>query len=292
MTATGGGDGAISGFFFGPSTGAPPPPAPSFTLTSTAASAPTGGSGSSTVLVVPVNGFNGQVTLSASNWPAGITGAFVPNPSANTSTANISVGASVAPGTYQLTVNGVSGALTASTAIALTVTSGSSGSSSATFAGTDATTKGAWPGVYGSQGYFIANGPSGSSPYATSNVSGALTYTWAGQSTDVRALKLAPGSAFGIASAYYQFPGGSFDINVTISDNNLHNISLYLLDWDGVGASQTITVIDMATNAVLDTQTISAFQGGKYASWNVRKSVRFRITPGTGSPAVSGVFFN
>ena len=98
---------------------------PSFTLSATGASIVAGTSGTSTISVVPVNGFNSPVTLStASNWPAGITGTFGTNPTTATSVGTIAVASTVIPGTYPLTVNGVSGALTAATTISLTVPAG------------------------------------------------------------------------------------------------------------------------------------------------------------------------
>ena len=95
--------------------------APSFTLSATSATIQPGATGTSAVTVTPSNGFNAAVTLAASAWPAGITGTFTPN------TAFISVASTVVTGSYTLTVNGTSGALTASTTINLTVTTASSG---------------------------------------------------------------------------------------------------------------------------------------------------------------------
>src|ERR1019366_3223513 len=53
------------------------------------------------------------------------------------------------------------------------------------FSGLDSTTQGAWNGKYGGEGYLIANGASATPAYAVVGVSGALTYTWAGASSDV-----------------------------------------------------------------------------------------------------------
>lgn len=69
------------------------------------------------------NGFNGNVTLSASGLPSGVTAAFGTNPTANSSTVSVGASSSVAPGNYSLAVNGVSGSLTASTTLGLTVSS-------------------------------------------------------------------------------------------------------------------------------------------------------------------------
>ena len=50
-------------------------------------------------------------------------------------------------------------------------------------------------------------------------------------------------------------------------------------------------MIDVETGAVLDSRTLSSFQDGVYASWNVTGHVQFRITSLSGPDAVvSGVF--
>src|SRR3989454_93914 len=66
--------------------------------------------------------FTGAVTLSLGNAPAGVTGAFNPAaPTGNTSTLTVSVGAAVAPGVYNLTVDGTGAPGNRSTPLALTV---------------------------------------------------------------------------------------------------------------------------------------------------------------------------
>jgi hypothetical protein len=81
-----------------------------------------GNSGTSTITVTPLNGFNGQVTLSASGVPSGVTAGFSPNPTNTTSTLTLTVGSGAALGTSTITINGVSGSLSASTTVQLTVT--------------------------------------------------------------------------------------------------------------------------------------------------------------------------
>ena len=102
-------------------TGTGQPATSSFLLGAAAASANAGSNGTSTVTITPVNGFNSGETLVASGWPSGITGTFGTNPAFSTSALAISVGSSVAAGSYTLAVIGTSGALTINTAISLTV---------------------------------------------------------------------------------------------------------------------------------------------------------------------------
>jgi len=85
-----------------------------------------GASGTSTITVVPVNGFNGSVNLSASGLPSGVTAQFSPNPTTSTSTLTFTASATATKGTVTVTVTGTSGSLTHTTNISLTVTAGSS----------------------------------------------------------------------------------------------------------------------------------------------------------------------
>src|SRR5207247_2464592 len=81
-----------------------------------------GSTGISTVTITRTN-FTGAVTLSLGNAPAGVTGAFNPAaPTGTSSTLTVSVGAAVAPGVYNLTVNGTASVGNRSTPLTLTVT--------------------------------------------------------------------------------------------------------------------------------------------------------------------------
>ena len=154
------------------------------------------------------------------------------------------------------------------------------------FLSQDSTAQGTWTGKFGGSGYIIPGGSS-SGP---GTVSGALTYVWAGQTSDARALQTAPSVTTRIASAFTQYPSASFTINV---NGPTQKVSLYFLDWDNAGRTETVTIRDLTTNAILDTRTVSGFQGGLYLSWLISGNVVIKVTPaGTYSPAVSGIFFN
>ncbi|MGD0796811.1 MAG: FG-GAP-like repeat-containing protein [Acidobacteriaceae bacterium] len=80
-----------------------------------------GASGNSTISVLPVYGFAGYVSLSASGLPSGVTASFSPNPTSTGSSLLILTASGAAPGMATVTVTGTSGVLTATTAVALTV---------------------------------------------------------------------------------------------------------------------------------------------------------------------------
>jgi hypothetical protein len=174
------------------------------------------------------------------------------------------------------------------------------GTSTATFVKTDTTTQGTWKGVYGADGYSLAEDPSSNNPslpsYATVAVTGNSDYTWAASTGDVRApQKAEAGSTDRLAGCWYKDPGFSIDIHLT--DGQAHQVALYALDWDNSqnGRQETVQAIDDVTGTVLDTRTLSAFSGGAYLVWNLQGNVTLKVTNNAGSTnnaAISGVFFD
>ena len=167
-------------------------------------------------------------------------------------------------------------------------------SSSATFLGTDSTTEGSWHGVYGADGYDIAQDTSTGNPkipsYAQVSIASALNYTWATSTTDPRGLQNAANTGR-LAAAWYN--SSSLSINLNLTDGQAHKISLYAVDWDNHGRSETVQIIDNNTGLVLDTETLSGYQNGKYLSWSIKGNVTIKITnTGPSNALVSGIFFN
>ncbi|HUJ33059.1 MAG TPA: protease pro-enzyme activation domain-containing protein, partial [Candidatus Acidoferrum sp.] len=80
-----------------------------------------GAGGTSTITVAPENGFTGNVSLSISGLPSGVTASFNPSSTASVSTLTLASNATAAVGTVTLTVTGSSGTLTNQTAITLIV---------------------------------------------------------------------------------------------------------------------------------------------------------------------------
>ena len=100
------------------------PRAPSFGLsaTPTTVSIAAGFGASASIQVAPRNGFSGSVILSVSGLPSGVTAAFGAIGSSGASHLNLTASSGAAPGTYLLSVQGVSGSLTASVGLTLQVT--------------------------------------------------------------------------------------------------------------------------------------------------------------------------
>ena len=80
-----------------------------------------GASGTSTITVTPQNGFNGNVSLSASGLPSGVTASFNPTSTTSASTLTLTASSAAATGTATVTITGASGSLSNTTTVSLTV---------------------------------------------------------------------------------------------------------------------------------------------------------------------------
>ncbi len=162
--------------------------------------------------------------------------------------------------------------------------------STAAFVKADAATQGNWQGTYGADGYSEASSAQSFPSYASFAVQNEANWTWDANPTDPRALEMGSGSGR-IAATWYNNPTFNFDVNLT--DGNTHQVSLYAVDYDSQGRAETIQVLDSATEALLDTETLPAFTNGVYLVWNISGHVRINVI-GTSGPnaVVSGVFFD
>ena len=179
---------------------------------------------------------------------------------------------------------------TTSAPVSVTVSLSAPTGPTATLVKLDTTTLGRWTGTYGGDGYIIPNDNTVLPAYATETTNAAQSYTWVSPSTDPRALQVSPGSTARIASTFFSTSTFNFDINLT--DGQTHQIALYCLDYETNQRSQTITIVDPATQAVLSTQPMSGMYGGVYAVWNISGHVVIKVTYTGGlTSVVGGVFF-
>jgi len=111
----------LTGCGGGGSTSTPPPP--SFVLSATPAnpSVGQGGSATSTIAVMPQNGFSGSVSLSASGLPSGVTVSFNPSSTRSTSVLTLTATGASVTGTSTVTITGTSGSLAPTTPLSITV---------------------------------------------------------------------------------------------------------------------------------------------------------------------------
>jgi len=248
----------------------------------------TGGSSSicTVGLTQPASGDGVSVALSSSS-PAVTVPSSVAAPPGATG-ASFKASAAVVALTTTATISaGTRGGTVATT---LTVNPAPSIVPAAVFAKTDASTQGAWKGVYGSAGYSIAGDSTAYSSWAQVNMSGQ-SLLWAESTTDPRALQKAASLTNRVAGAWYS--PGSLTIDLNLADGNPHQVALYCLDWDAAGRSQTIDILDASGGAVLDSRGVSAFGSGLYLAWNLKGHVQIRVTRTAGpSAVVSGLFLD
>ena len=166
------------------------------------------------------------------------------------------------------------------------------GSNAAVFVNADTATQGTWKGVYGANGYNVIDDTVSYPGYVTVTPASQSNWVWAASTNDVRGLQKALSSTDRIAATWYTT--GSFTIDLNFNDGAQHQLAVYCLDWDtGGGRAQTVSVLDGATNAVLNSQNVTSFQNGKYLVWNLTGHVILQVT-NTGSPnaTISGLFFD
>jgi hypothetical protein len=98
---------------------------PDFALSATPATRtlPPGGTTTFDATVSPVNGFAGAVTFSVGGLPAGASGSFAPTSVVGSGTTRLTVATNttVAPGSYPLTITGVSGQVTHTVGVTLVI---------------------------------------------------------------------------------------------------------------------------------------------------------------------------
>lgn len=172
----------------------------------------------------------------------------------------------------------------------------------ANWIGTDTTTSGSWPGVYGSEGFFIYGGNSVNPSYLSPPSYAAVSVTtwsqnsqWSYPTTDPRALPIStvPGAN---RFAGLIWSTSTLVVNVNITDGKTHRVSLYALDWSNYGWSTQYQIIDHANQAVLDTRALSSLAQGEYGTWAISGNVDIVSSHPSGAAApasiLSGIFFD
>ena len=116
------------------------------------------------------------------------------------------------------------------------------------------------------------------------------TFTWTTTTSDPRALQV-PGSSNRVAAVWLTHT--SFTVDVNLGDGQAHDLELYFLDWDNISRNEKVQISDAASAAVLDTESIASFHGGKYLDWKVAGHIVITITYVGGPNAVlDGLFLD
>jgi hypothetical protein len=143
----------------------------------------------------------------------------------------------------------------------------------ATFVKTETTTTQATAvATYGADGYFVAKGTPHVPSYVLFTETPGYEWTWAVDGN----------------TCWY---GNPMNLNFNFTDGNTHQIALYVKDDDGQGRIEQIQVLNTATSAVLNTQSVSRFQLGETLVWSVSGSITFQFTNTAGPNAVVTSFY-
>ena len=240
-----------------------------------------GSNGTSTITVVPANGFSGSVTLSASGLTSGMTAGFAPNPTTSTSTLTLTAGATATTGTSTVTITGMSGALTHSTTLSLTVNP-SGGSPVVTLTPTSLAFGSVVVGVT-SAGKTVAVKNTGT---ATLNISSIATSGDFAQVTSTMPCgsTLAAGATCKVEVKFTPTQLGARTGNTTITDNASNSPQTVPLTGTGL-AQATLT----PTSATYPSRTVGTTSPAKVFTLSNKQSVTLTgIVPSTtGDFAVS-----
>jgi hypothetical protein len=153
----------------------------------------------------------------------------------------------------------------------------------------DAATMGNWKNSYGAEGHNTVNESVTYPSYAQVSVSGYGSATWMASTTDVRGLQKAVTSDR-VAARWDSTSFFTIDLNIT--DGQTHRVAVYSLDWDGNNRSQRVDLLDWTTNALLDSRTLSFFNGGQYLVWDIKGRVKISVNRiGAKTAVVSGLYF-
>ena len=229
-------------------------------------------------------GYDGPTGLGSPNGTTSFTGAGAVAPTSTPTPTSISTSTPTATmtSTATPTITNTPTATSVATAT-LTATPRATGAA-ATFVSQDNTTEGSWKGVYGSQGYWLEADGQNLPTYAQLSVGGTQAWTWAGSTADVRALQKAASPTDRLAATV--FDGVQFTVDLNLTDGQPHRVSIYSLDWDSTARGQTVAVVDASTGSVLDSRSLSSFQGGSYLTWTLTGHVQLRFSRTAGANAV------
>jgi hypothetical protein len=179
----------------------------------------------------------------------------------------------------------------------------SPGTASVTFVGNsarfvapvDTTSRGTWNGIYGQAGYALAAQPANIlklPPYLSSLTlpGAAATYVFADPTLDARGLQKPP--AFTARFADTWFDPNVIAIQLNFTDKASHRVAIYCFDFDTTTRHQTVEMVDGASGTVLDTQTLTDFNGGVWLQWDLSGQILLRITrTGALNAVICGIFF-
>lgn len=241
--------------------------APSFTLNASSATLTQGKSAASSIYVYDQNGFNGNVTLSVSGLPTGVSAQFSPNPTASSSELTLLASSTATVGDATVTITGTSGTFSTKTTMTLSVKAPSftlSNTISLSMGTTSGSTMTDWIYVndlYGFSGNVtlsVAGLPTGvSAKFATNPVSSTGQMTLTSDGTAVAGsypltITGTSGSLTATTSTTLTLGVPSFTLStnastVTVAQNGSQSNAAYVTDQFGFSGSVALTTSTLPT---------------------------------------------
>lgn len=128
--------------------------------------------------------------------------------------------------------------------------------------------------TFGSDGSFLPVVIAKPPAYATLAASaGAFSWTWPS----------------GIPCWYNAAP---FALTIDTSGGQ-HELTLWVLDYDRFGRTETLEIKDASSGIILDSETAANFQSGLYLSWIISGNVMVEVvSTGPVNGVLSGIYFN
>lgn len=159
------------------------------------------------------------------------------------------------------------------------------------FVKADDVTQGDWTGVYGAGGAAIATEKLALPGYAHVKFPRDVGYWVKSVPSDRRALRNIDNPTDRVAAHWYSF--SNFDIDIQFSDGKVHQVALYMVDWDSKIREQLVRITDAETSKIIDQRDVPAFSEGRYLSWNLSGHVVINLNHIAGANAVvSGLFID
>ena len=165
-----------------------------------------------------------------------------------------------------------------------------SSTNSAVFVSNNTTLAGSWRGVLGAEGQMAPSSDFAAPGYVQISANNNFAVTWQNPSTDLRALQKRT-STTRFATRWNNT--GYIDFMLRFKDSVAHRVSFYFCDFDRLGRQQKMDIYDLTTGKLITSTTLANFQNGLYSTWDLKGSVRIRLTNTSGSSTVlGGIFFD
>jgi hypothetical protein len=153
----------------------------------------------------------------------------------------------------------------------------------ATFLGTDDTTRGDWPGKYGSDGFYMPSYFYGRScqawpDYLCAVDCGGFTnrqFSLWNKSTESSLWTSPISYCARYLGALETSTSGS--VTVYVCDNQPHQLALYVCDFDKAGREETVEIRDLKGRVLVAACTVTNFEQGKWLKFKFSGSIQVRL---------------